>query len=125
MSAVVQALDTRNIESYKHQLSDLLVLSIGTGRVSEYVDGSTLDWGLAKWAPHFVDLIQDAPVDMADFECAQVLGERYHRVQVDLPRKVEPDDQGEIAFLEEVAGSKDVQGLIDEVVSWAKRIDFI
>lgn len=44
---------------------------------------------------------------------------------MDLPRKVEPDDQGEMGFLEQLAGAEEVQGLIDGVVSWARRIDFL
>ena len=83
--------------------------------------GSNLDWGLAKWAPYFMDLMQDVAVDVAHFQGAQILGDRYHRVQPVLPRKVELDDPGEVAFLAEVAGSKEVQGMVEEAAEWVGR----
>ena len=87
--------------------------------------GSTLDWGLAKWAPYFMDLMQDGTVDVPHFQCEQVLGERYHRVQPVLPRKVELDDPGEVAFLEEMAGSKEVQGMFEEAGEWVRRMGYL
>jgi hypothetical protein len=96
----------------------------GSRGMSSNLDGATLAWGLAKWTLQFVDPLLDAPMDMADFECKQILGERYHRVQVDLPRKVEPDDQGEIGFLEQVAGSEEVQGLIGGAVGWGAKTGY-
>ena len=125
MCAVAQALDGRNELTNKVQLSDLLVLSIGTGRVPTYIDGSTLDWGLAKWAPYLMDLMQDGTVDVSHFQCEQVLGDRYHRVQPVLPRKVKLDDAGEVAFLEEVAGSKEVQGMAEEAGEWVERVGYL
>ncbi len=125
MCAVAQALDPRNEAPFRLQLSDLLVLSVGPGRALTYIDGSDLDWGLAKWAPYLVDLYQDAPTDMADYEARQILGERYWRVQPVLPRKVDLDQSKESAFLEQVAKSGEVQRMVDEAADWVKRVDYM
>ena len=119
---LAQALDGRNLGP-KIQLSDLLVLSIGTGRVPTYIDGSNLDWGLAKWAPYLMDLLQDGTVDVPHFQCEQVLGERYYRVQPVPPRKVELDDPGEVAFLEQIAGSEEVRAMVAQAAGWVERWD--
>ena len=89
-----------------------------------YIDGSNLDWGLAKWAPYLMDLMQDGTVDVPHFQGTQILGDRYHRVQPVLPRKVELDDPGEVGFLEEVAGSKEVQGMVEEAREWVGRTGY-
>lgn len=124
MCAVAQALDGRNEGKYRSQLPDLFVLSVGTGRVPTYIDGSSLDWGLAKWAPYLVDLSQEAPADMADYECRQILGERYYRVQPTLSRAVALDDPKESGFLEEVAREEEIKEMIDGVASWVEKAKF-
>ena len=86
--------------------------------------GSNLDWGLAKWAPYFMDLMQDGTVDVPHFQCSQILGDRYHRGQPVLPRKVELDDPGEVEFLEEVAGSREVQGMVAGAADWGEKVGY-
>jgi hypothetical protein len=57
------------------------MLSIGTGTVLSYVKGKSHDWGLAQWAQPLINLLLDASMGIADYQCRQILGtERYHRV---------------------------------------------
>ena len=78
LCAVVQTQDPRNEEAHPN-LTDVSVLSIGTGTVLRRISGTSHDWGLAKWAPHLVNLMFDASIGAVDFQCAQLLN-KYHRI---------------------------------------------
>ena len=85
MVALVQALDSRYFQGSPRELSSIRILSVGTGANLKYVEGARLDWGFAKWAPPLIDVLMDGVSEVADFQCRQLLRDRYCRLQVDLP----------------------------------------
>ncbi|MBI1193345.1 MAG: hypothetical protein GC205_09235 [Bacteroidetes bacterium] len=68
-------------------LDDVVVFSLGTGKTLEYISGNTVDWGYAQWVKPLLDLMFDGVSGIADFQCSQLLHERYHRLSPVLPRK--------------------------------------
>jgi patatin-like phospholipase/acyl hydrolase len=61
-------------------LEDVALLSIGTGSSLIYVKGRRLDWGYAQWAQALLGVMFDGTIGIADYQCRQLLGRRYHRV---------------------------------------------
>ena len=84
MVALAQALDMRcQIPSEPgRELSDLVMLSIGTGTNLTYISGDRLDWGVAEWARPLLEILMDGVAEIADFQCRQLLGDKFQRLQV-------------------------------------------
>jgi patatin-like phospholipase/acyl hydrolase len=113
MCAVAQALHK---ETGRQRLRDVHLLSLGTGCNSAYITEDNGDWGLAQWAPHLVGMMLDGGGNLADYQCRQVLGPRYLRVNPPLHRNVEMDDVKSTAFLLQVA---DLENLT-ETAGWLR-----
>lgn len=86
MCALAQTQDPRFGSPPK--LSDVLVLSIGTGTSQAYIPGKQHDWGYAQWAKPLVSLILDGVNRIADYQCQMILGTGYHRIQPMFPPRV-------------------------------------
>jgi hypothetical protein len=93
------------------KLEDICVLSLSSGRdglfvpQTKYGDG---DWGLAQWAPQLSDMLLDAGIEVTDFQCAQLLGAHYHRVDPPLPGPVALDEPDKLPLLTQLAQSVDL-----------------
>lgn len=61
-------------------LDAVRVFSVGTGRSPQHIEGDRLQWGLSQWAKPLLGMMFDAGVDMVDYQCRQLLGSRYHRL---------------------------------------------
>jgi len=96
--ALCQALDGRNHEGDRPKLEDVRLLSVGTGESRSHVEGD-VDWGVAEWAPKLVDLLTDGVSGVADYQCRQLLGDHYCRVQVKLGHHVPMDDPSRLGEL--------------------------
>jgi len=75
MCALAQSHDARS--EYQLALSDIVLLSLGTGTLLTYIRHKTLDWGYTQWAKPLVNLMLDG---LADWQCKQILGDRYFRL---------------------------------------------
>lgn len=85
MVAVAHALGARHLTAGPTP-GDLRVLSLGTGTVARYIPGRRHDWGCNHWlSAGLLDLINDASIAIADFQCRQLLQERYFRFAPVLP----------------------------------------
>ncbi len=123
MCALAQALDSGRIERGEDKparvgLKDVVLLSLGTGRNQQYVSrkkGANL--GLAQWATSLVSILIDGTADVADYQCRQILRERYCRLNPTLREEVSLDDHKKIARLIEVAVDADISGATE----WLQR----
>jgi hypothetical protein len=61
-------------------ITEVVLLSLGTGICLLYIEGKELDWGYAQWAKQLVTLMLDGTSGIADYQCHQILGDRYHRM---------------------------------------------
>lgn len=78
MCALAQTQDTR-IRN-RPAISEVVLLSLGTGTSLIYIPGNRLDWGFAQWAKPLVSLIMDGVSGIANYQCQNILGEKYHRL---------------------------------------------
>jgi hypothetical protein len=44
-----------------------------------------LDWGYSQWVKPLLSILLDGVAGIADFQCAQLLREKYHRLQPRFP----------------------------------------
>jgi patatin-like phospholipase/acyl hydrolase len=116
MCALAQTQDRRYAPT--PALDDVLLLSLGTGTSLEYIAGRSHDWGYVQWVKPLIALMLDGTAGIADYQCRQVLGERYHRLAPVFPpgRTVPMDDVDKIPYLIEFAEALP----IDETVEWLR-----
>ena len=86
MCALAQTQDKRN--QNKAPLQDVILLSLGTGTSLMYIKGKNLDWGYAQWVKPLISLMLDGVGGIADYQCTQILEERYHRLAPTFPPNV-------------------------------------
>lgn len=104
--ALAQAL---NYKFGGQDLTDIILLSVGTGKNPRYIsslDGG--DWGLVEWAPHMVDLVLEGSAGLADYQCKQILGGRYLRINALLPEPIGMDRVDRLPTLKRIARQHDL-----------------
>ena len=110
MAALAQALEPT---TGRQTQSDVTLLSVGTGRNTHYLTAQNNDWGWLQWAPHLIDIMLDGNSGVADYECRQLLGARYHRLNPLLPERINLDDISKIPRLAEIAARVTLEPTLD------------
>lgn len=104
-------------------IEDVVLLSIGTGRILYRIDADTTSWGAMQWALHpspatpLITLMVDGVSQCHTIFSRQILGERYYRLDPVLPEPVGPGDYKAVPKLLRWAEETDLSA----VVSWVKR----
>jgi patatin-like phospholipase/acyl hydrolase len=114
MCALAQALDA---EAGGQNLRQVTLLSIGTGINSRFLTQQDADWGLAQWAPHLVSLMIEGSVGVVDYQCQQILGKRYLRIDPILPGSIGVDKLDQIPVLREFGERENLYA----AVRWLKH----
>ncbi|HOM17360.1 MAG TPA: patatin-like phospholipase family protein [Thermoguttaceae bacterium] len=114
MCALAQTQDKRYPPNPR--LEEVLLLSLGTGLNLQYIKGKTHDWGYAQWIKPLINLMLDGVTGIADYQCRQLLNERYHRLTPVFPpgRKFEMDDVDKIDQMRQFAETYP----IEETIRW-------
>jgi patatin-like phospholipase/acyl hydrolase len=114
MAAVVQAMDGRNQPGERATLNGIKLLSIGTGASLQYIDDVDHDWGDAQWIKPILNVMMDGSVGVADFECRQLLGNSYCRVEPIFPagKSFAMDDVSKAVDLMDQANSFDLASTV-------------
>ena len=117
MCALAQTQDRRY--SPTPSLDEVWLLSLGTGTSLQYIKGQSHDWGYAQWVKPLISLMMDGTNGIADYQCRQILGGRYHRLAPVFPpgMTVPMDDIGKIPDMIDFAESTP----IDVTISWLKQ----
>jgi patatin-like phospholipase/acyl hydrolase len=117
MCALAQTQDSRY--SPTPPLDDVLLLSLGTGTSLQYIKGKSHDWGDVQWVKPLINLMLDGTAGIADYQCRQILGSRYHRLAPVFPVgvTVPMDDVGKIPYMTKFA--EDL--VIDDTITWLKQ----
>lgn len=86
-------------------LDQVVLLSLGTGISLQFIKGQRLDWGYAQWVKPLISLMLDGVSGIADYQCRQILGQRYHRQAPVFPQgvKVDMDDVSLVPYMETFA----------------------
>lgn len=103
--ALAQALDPRAGAS---SLENVRLLSLGSGFSGRWLKDQDKSWGAFQWAPHLLFLIFDGAMEISHFQCQQLLGEKYHRVNPILPDKISLDDWKKVKQLIKIAKDEDL-----------------
>jgi patatin-like phospholipase/acyl hydrolase len=99
------------------EISDLVLLSIGTGYNPRYLTSKNGDWGIAQWAPHIINILLEGSGDLVHYQCQQILGVRYCRVNVHLPMAIGMDRVDQIPLMTEIAN----QHNLTQTVEWFEK----
>ena len=117
--ALSQVLDSKTPLA---ESKSVVVLSLGTGDNPECITSKEGDWGLWQWKLQLIDILTSAASGLADYQCHQLLNERYCRLNPDLIEAIGLDDVGRINDLIAIADQAvqgplfiDVLHFIDEV----------
>lgn len=114
MAALAQAMDD---EAANQRLENIRLLSIGTGLNPSYVEGQDLDWGFAQWARPLITLMSDGVMGVADYQCAHLLDEHYHRLASVLPEAIAIDDVSKIDDLIRYGKAEDLK----DTIAWLQE----
>jgi patatin-like phospholipase/acyl hydrolase len=114
MCALAQAL---NPEAGGQNLRQVTLLSIGTGINSRFLTHQNADWGLAQWAPHLLSLMIEGNGGVADYQCQQILGKHYLRIDPILPGSIGVDKLDQIPVLREFGERENLYA----AVRWLKH----
>lgn len=79
MAALAQAQDHRSLIPPPSP-GEIALLSLGTGTSLMRIERKTLDWGRAQWVSPLLSIMLDGVMGVADYQCRQMLGGRYHRL---------------------------------------------
>jgi hypothetical protein len=113
MAALALAL---NPQTGNQNLSDICLLSIGTGYNPTFVAGKDHDWGLAQWAKPLISILFDGAMGLVDYQCRQILDSRYARVNCVLNQVIPLDDYRQADLLVQLADRYD----LTETIAWAR-----
>jgi patatin-like phospholipase/acyl hydrolase len=117
MCALAQTQDTRYRPT--PPIDEVVLLSLGTGTSLFYVRGKTLDWGYVQWIKPLISLMLDGISGIADYQCSQMLRNRYHRLAPVFPPDVSipMDAVKKIPYMIEFAEGLDLR----PTVRWMER----
>ena len=100
-------------------LEEIILFSLGTGLNPRYIDDDEADWGWIKWmiqlsprrqwyALPLVFMMWEGGIELANFQCRQFLGPRFHRLDPVLPELYDIDDVKRMPLLKTVALDTDL-----------------
>jgi patatin-like phospholipase/acyl hydrolase len=117
MCALAQTQDSRYPPT--RSLDEVAMLSLGTGTSLQYIEGRSHDWGYTQWVRPLISIILDGTVGIANYQCKQILGERYHRLAPVFPPGVTVplDGVDKIPYMIRFAEELD----IEETLAWLKK----
>jgi patatin-like phospholipase/acyl hydrolase len=116
MCALAQTQDGRY--SPTPSIDQIILFSVGTGTSLQYIKGRSHDWGYVQWVKPLINLMWDGTSGIADYQCQQMLGDRYHRLAPVFPpgRSVPMDGSAKIPYLIEFAESLPIR----KTVNWLR-----
>lgn len=116
MCALAQVLGTGSAD-----LEEVVLLSIGTGLNMRYLPQEDANWGWRQWmfqvhpmqrqryVMPLIYMMWEGGVDLANYQCHQLLGERFHRLDAVLPEVIDIDDVSRMSLLRRVGSELDLQ----------------
>jgi len=114
MCALAQAIHS---STGGQDLQDIVLLSLGTGHNPHYLPIQHGDWGVLHWATKIITLVMEGSAGLADYQCKQLLGQRYLRLNPILPYPISMDQVDEIPKMVEVADGIN----LDETETWIRE----
>lgn len=99
------------------RIEDVALLSFGTGHVPEFIPIQHGDWGVLHWATKIIQVVMEGSKGLADYQCKQLLGSRYLRINPMLPKAISMDQIDQIPRMVEIGSEVD----LSQANSWIKE----
>jgi len=99
------------------RLEDIYLFSIGTGFNPQYIEGDRLDWGFKQWLDYLLAMLFEGMAGVPDYQATQLLGSRYHRIDVPLNEVIALDAADRIDDLLQIGELAS----IDATVTWLQK----
>jgi patatin-like phospholipase/acyl hydrolase len=117
MCALAQTQDRRYRPT--PSMDEVVLLSLGTGTSLFSIRGKALDWGYAQWIKPLINLMLDGISGIADYQCSQMLRERYHRLAPVFPPEISipMDEVAKIPYMIGFSENFDLRS----TVRWMRR----
>lgn len=116
MCALAQALNPQS--NAVSSLADIRLLSLGTGHSLTFIEGQQLDWGYIQWVKPLINLMMDGVMGIADYQCRQLLGGSYLRVEPVFP-------PGQAYKLDDVKHMERLDALVETYASLPADADWV
>ncbi len=100
--AIAEAVENGDLD-----LSDIRLLSIGTGGQIKYLDGADLQWGALKWLGPILNIFMGGQSLVADSISTKLLGGNYCRLSPIIP-DIAMDDVAKVGELIDLANAADL-----------------
>ena len=81
----------------------MVLLSVATGTKPQFMTERDSNWGIPLWNFKLIDLIFDSGSGLANYQCRQLLGDCYRRLNATLPENIGLDDAGKVDELVRLA----------------------
>ncbi len=120
MCALAQVLHTA-----ESTLENITLLSLGTGLNPRYIPAGDSDRGWLQWmvqlnpmnrrwyAMPLIYMMWEGGVNLANYQCRQLLHENFYRLDPLLPRLVDIDDVGSLPLLRRVANKVELEPVLE------------
>ncbi len=109
--ALAQAINEKT--GGKQSIRDVVLLSLGTGMRTMNLTSRNGDWGLEEWGLNLIDLLFESGSGLADYQCRQLLGDCYHRINPDLQASIGLDSIDHVPMLLDKANACDLAPVLD------------
>ena len=97
MAAVAEVIKHNEYYGVSKSLSDINVLSIGTGEYPPHTVESRAIWGQLQWVTKIIQIMMQGQVQATNYEASQIL-ENYVRINPYLDRAIALDDTSQAAI---------------------------
>jgi patatin-like phospholipase/acyl hydrolase len=107
------------------EIDDIVLLSIGTGRNLNRIEGEEKDWGYLQWMRHWVDVFLDEGLtEVVHYQCSQILGSKYCRINpIFRNGTVGTDEYEKRDYLVQIAETgADMQRALDAAAEWIDNV---
>lgn len=94
------------------KIEDIVLMSIGTGTKMINITSRDGNWGIEEWGFSLVEMIFESGNGLADYQCQQLLGDRYCRLNPDLGASVGLDAVDSIDLLLAKADGCDLPSIL-------------
>jgi patatin-like phospholipase/acyl hydrolase len=100
-------------QAFHEGFLDVRLLSLGTGNNPRWLDVQDESWGLAQWGLNLVNIFTDGGGEVADYQCRQILGDQYYRLQPRLSMQIGLDEWQATEQLIAIADEINLEPLIN------------
>lgn len=127
LSALLQAIYRPSIPErdqrakVPNNLSEIALLSIGTGKFEKYEAVDNPDWGLYHWGKVIGDLVTSNLTGMSSWQCKRLLGQQYHKLNPFSEKPISLDDIKAIPDMLRLVTMETTQTQIDRAQAFVQE----